>query len=168
MAVDYVKEGRIAIMTINRPEAMNALNADVSREMREAMIDFRDNNDLWVAIITGAGDRAFSAGADIKDFRPATQEDMERVRDAAPVRADTIWKPFIAAINGYALGGGLEMAMTCDIRIAAEPSGNRCRDIVDWKSHNRSGSISNRSGEQGRATGQAYGYGKGNSQYHLQ
>jgi enoyl-CoA hydratase/carnithine racemase len=120
MAVDYVKEGRIAIMTINRPEAMNALNADVSREMREAMIDFRDNNDLWVAIITGAGDRAFSAGADIKDFRPATQEDMERVRDAAPVRADTIWKPFIAAINGYALGGGLEMAMTCDIRIAAE------------------------------------------------
>ena len=120
MAVDYVKEGRIAIMTINRPEAMNALNADVSREMREAMVDFRDNNDLWVAIITGAGDRAFSAGADIKDFRPATSEDMERVRDAAPVRADTIWKPFIAAINGYALGGGLEMAMTCDIRIAAE------------------------------------------------
>ncbi len=120
MAVDYVKEGRIAIMTINRPEAMNALNADVSREMREAMIDFRDNNDLWVAIITGAGDRAFSAGADIKNFRPATQEDMERVRDATPVRADTIWKPFIAAINGYALGGGLEMAMTCDIRIAAE------------------------------------------------
>lgn len=120
MAVEYVKEGRIAIMTINRPEAMNALNADVSREMREAMIDFRDNNDLWVAIITGAGDRAFSAGADIKDFRPATQEDMERIRDAAPVRADTIWKPFIAAINGYALGGGLEMAMTCDIRIAAE------------------------------------------------
>jgi len=119
MAVDYVKEGRIAIITINRPEAMNALNADVGREMQEAMIDFRDNNDLWVAIITGAGERAFSAGADIKGFQPSTgTEEIRRVE--APVRADTIWKPFIAAINGYALGGGLELAMTCDIRIASE------------------------------------------------
>ena len=56
MAVDYVKEGRIAIMTINRPEARNALNADAHRELAEAMIDFRDNSELWVAIITGAGD----------------------------------------------------------------------------------------------------------------
>jgi enoyl-CoA hydratase/carnithine racemase len=119
MAVDYVKEGRIAIMTINRPEAMNALNADVSREMQAAMKDFRDDNDLWVAIITGAGNRAFSAGADIKEFRPATGRE-EIGRAEAPVRADTIWKPFIAAINGYALGGGLEMAMTCDIRICSE------------------------------------------------
>jgi len=122
MAVDYVKEGRIAIITINRPEAMNALNADVHIEMREAMIDFRDNNDLWVAIITGAGDRAFSAGADIKDFRPPSPEEASRRREETPVRADTIWKPFIAAIHGYCLGGGLELAMTCDIRIAAEDS----------------------------------------------
>ncbi len=122
MAVDYEKDGRIAIMTINRPEAMNALNADVSRELNEAMIDFRDDPDLWVAIITGAGDRAFSAGADIKGFRQATGEEAQRMerRQEAPVRADTIWKPFIAAIHGYCLGGGLELAMTCDIRIAAE------------------------------------------------
>jgi len=122
MAVDYEKEGRIAIMTINRPEAMNSLSVDVSREMHEAMVDFRDDPDLWVAIITGAGDRAFSAGADIKGFRQASGEDVERARkrDEAPVRADTIWKPFIAAIHGYCLGGGLELAMTCDIRIAAE------------------------------------------------
>ncbi len=122
MAVDYEKEGRIAIMTINRPEALNAMNADVGRELHEAMVDFRDNDDLWVAIITGAGDRAFSAGADIKDFRQTSSEEAQRMsrRIEAPVRADTIWKPFIAAIHGYCVGGGLELAMTCDIRIAAE------------------------------------------------
>ncbi|MBW2092578.1 MAG: enoyl-CoA hydratase/isomerase family protein [Deltaproteobacteria bacterium] len=120
MAVDYETEGKIAIITINRPKAMNALNADVRREMQEALADFKDNPDLWVAIITGAGDRAFSAGADIKDFRPATAEEAEKAPAGPPLRADNIWKPFIAAIHGYCLGGGLELAMTCDIRIAAE------------------------------------------------
>ncbi len=115
MAVDYKKEGRIAILTINRPEAMNALNTAVHEELNDAILDFRDDPELWVGIITGAGEKAFSAGADIKEFRPGPRED----RDAL-TRADQIWKPFIAAINGYALGGGLELAMTCDIRIAAE------------------------------------------------
>ncbi|MBN1382813.1 MAG: enoyl-CoA hydratase/isomerase family protein [Deltaproteobacteria bacterium] len=120
-AVEYVKEGRIAYMTINRPEAMNSLSAEVSEGLREAYVDFRDNNDLWVAIITGAGDRAFSAGADIKGFRPATGDASEAARlIPQTVRPDTIWKPFIAAIHGYCLGGGCELAMTCDIRIAAE------------------------------------------------
>ncbi len=118
MAVDYQKEGRIAIFTINRPEVMNAMNAEVSQEMNEAMIDFRDDPELWVGIITGAGEKAFSAGADITGFRPGPAEAGQRAPER--VRADQIWKPFIAAINGYALGGGLELALTCDIRIAAE------------------------------------------------
>ena len=124
MAVDYEKKGKIAIMTINRPEARNALGADVSRELNEAMVDFRDDPNLWVAIITGAGDKAFSAGADIKGFARGLDSSgtgaSEPARTVERVRADQIWKPFIAAINGYALGGGLELAMTCDIRIAAE------------------------------------------------
>ena len=121
MAVDYKKEGRIAIFTINRPEAMNALNAQVHQELSEAMIDFRDDPDLWVGIITGAGERAFSAGADIKEFRtvPSEERGGEGGQTAYQL-CDHIWKPFIAAINGFALGGGLELAMTCDIRIAAE------------------------------------------------
>ncbi len=119
-AVDYKKEGRIAIITLNRPDSLNALNRQLRMELNDSMIDFRDDDDLWVAIMTGAGDRAFSAGADIKDFRPATSEEVEGRQEVSPVRADTIWKPFIAAIHGYCLGGGLELAMTCDIRIAAE------------------------------------------------
>ncbi len=113
MAVDYEKEGKIAIFTINRPDAMNSLSAQVHKELTEAMIDFRDDPSLWVGIITGAGEKAFSAGADIKEFRSGSGT-------VEPARADVIWKPFIAAINGYALGGGLELAMTCDLRIAAE------------------------------------------------
>ena len=116
MAVDYRKEGRIAIFTINRPQALNAINAEVGLELNKAMIDFRDDPDVWVGIITGAGDKAFSAGADIKGFRPGPVAEVAMER----VRADQIWKPFIAAINGYALGGGLELALTCDLRIAAE------------------------------------------------
>lgn len=124
MDVIYEKKGKIAIMTINRPEARNALGGDVGRLLNEAMVDFRDDPNLWVAIITGTGDRAFSAGADIKGFQRQPESSgaqaAEPARTVERVRADQIWKPFIAALNGYALGGGLELAMTCDIRIAAE------------------------------------------------
>jgi E-phenylitaconyl-CoA hydratase len=119
----YEKDGRIATMTLNRPHAMNSMSAGLSRELHEAMVNFRDDPELWVAIITGAGDRAFSAGADIKGFKPATDEGVkaDQARSVGPpVRADTIMKPFIAAIHGYAVGGGLELAMACDIRIAAD------------------------------------------------
>jgi enoyl-CoA hydratase/carnithine racemase len=117
MVVEYKKEGRIAIITLNRPEVLNAINGELSHELNEAMKDFRDDSNLWVCIITGAGDKAFSAGADIRGFRPGPRETNiagERVR------ADQIWKPFIAAIHGYCLGGGLELTLTCDIRIAAD------------------------------------------------
>ena len=108
MAIDYKKEGRIAIFTLNRPEALNSMNAQVLQELHEAMVDFRDDPDLWVGIITGAGDKAFSAGADIKEMRPGE----ERKDPPTPMRGLELWKPLIAAINGFALGGGLELALS--------------------------------------------------------
>ena len=114
--VEVQKEGKIIIITINRPEARNALNSEVRQGLNQAYADLRDDPNLWVAILTGAGDKAFSAGADIKEFRPGPST----ATAGEVLHPDQIWKPFIAAINGYALGGGLELAMQCDIRLAAE------------------------------------------------
>ncbi|UCH52033.1 MAG: enoyl-CoA hydratase/isomerase family protein [Chloroflexota bacterium] len=114
--VEVQKEGKIIIVTINRPEARNALNSEVRQGLNQAYADFRDDPNLWVAILTGAGDKAFSAGADIKEFRPGPSA----ATVGEVLHPDHIWKPFIAAINGYALGGGLELAMQCDIRLAAD------------------------------------------------
>jgi len=123
VAINYKKEGRIAIFTINRPEAFNAMNMQVNQELHEALVDFRDDPELWVGIITGAGDKAFCAGADIKDTLPFLKEHLQNSPWAmpdTPMRGLELWKPLIAAINGVALGGGLEIALACDIRIASE------------------------------------------------
>ena len=122
MAIDYQKEGRIAIFTINRPEAMNAMNMQAAQEFHEALVDFRDDPELWVGIITGAGEKAFCGGADIKDTLPFMKEHRDHpwAFPANIMRGLDIWKPLIAAVNGMALGGGLEIVLACDIRIASE------------------------------------------------
>lgn len=122
MAVDYEKEGRIAVITINRPEAFNMVNVEVFRELHERMVEFRDDPELWVGIITGARTRAFSAGADIKDMLPFAREHRDSPGALPPsiMRGLDMWKPLIAAVNGLALGGGLEIVLACDIRIASE------------------------------------------------
>ena len=123
--ITYEKKGRIAYVTINRPERMNALHIHAHEEMHDAFVDFRDDPEVWVAILTGEGDRAFCAGNDLK-YTAEQAELPESLRATKGVGFGGIdnhfqcWKPIIAAINGYALGGGLELAMSCDILIAAE------------------------------------------------
>jgi enoyl-CoA hydratase/carnithine racemase len=122
MAIDYKKEGKIAVITINRPEALNAMNPPSIKELTAALLDFRDDDNIWVGIIIGSGDKAFCAGADIATTLPELKNNRQKVWKQHPtiMRGLKIWKPLIAAVNGAALGGGLEIVLACDIRIASE------------------------------------------------
>jgi len=120
--IEYQKEDRIGIITINRPEALGALTLKGHEELRDALLDLRDDDEVLVGIITGTGDKAFCAGVDIRDMLPFIKATAHTPwqQPATIMRGLEIWKPLIAAVNGLALGGGLELALACDIRIASE------------------------------------------------
>lgn len=115
------QQGHVGVMTINRPEALNALNTEVLADLKTALDEVEANEDIYVVILTGEG-RSFVAGADIaqmRDFGAVDAKAFGDVGNSVFLRIENFTKPVIAAVNGFALGGGCELAMACDIRIAS-------------------------------------------------
>ncbi|MDP2529720.1 MAG: enoyl-CoA hydratase-related protein [Candidatus Palauibacterales bacterium] len=115
-------DGGVALLTVNRPDKMNALNGEVRCALLGALDELRDDDDVRVVVLTGAGEKAFIAGADIKEFEGKTPAQQHRamVRGNIYSAMETFPKPVIAMINGYCLGGGCELSMACDIRVASD------------------------------------------------
>lgn len=116
------QEDNVGIITISRPKALNALNTAVLKELNDAIDEMDKKKDVYVIVLTGEG-KAFVAGADIaemKDMTPEEAKEFSRMGSEIFRKIETISKPVIAAVNGYALGGGCELAMACDIIIASE------------------------------------------------
>ena len=119
----YSKEEGIGTVTINRPESLNALNGEVYTELYKIFQEIEDDQDVRVVILTGSGEKAFIAGADIAEMQPQSSVEIRSFIDKGRRASDRIYtlsKPVIAAINGFALGGGCELAMCCDLRVASE------------------------------------------------
>jgi enoyl-CoA hydratase len=119
----YEKSDGVATIILNRPEALNAFSKDVVSEILHVLEDIKNDENVRVVILTGAGEKAFSAGADIKSMagmNALKARELSLMGEKLCVALENLEKPVIAALNGYALGGGLEVAMSCDLRIASE------------------------------------------------
>ena len=117
--VIFEKKARLAIITLNRPDKMNALNSQAVAELVAATEEIEKNDDIRVVIVTGAGQRAFSSGSDLTELQGITAVELRR-RIESPNIIRKLSKPVLAMIRGCALGGGLELALACDIRVASE------------------------------------------------
>ncbi|NFN95109.1 short-chain-enoyl-CoA hydratase [Clostridium botulinum] len=117
------KEGHLAIVTINRPKALNALNSETLKDLDTVLENLENDSNIYAVILTGAGEKSFVAGADISEMKDLNEDqgrEFGELGNKVFLRLENLDKPVIAAISGFALGGGCELSMSCDIRIASE------------------------------------------------
>ena len=117
------KEEHLAIVTINRPKALNALNSETLKDLDTVIADLENDSNIYAVILTGAGEKSFVAGADISEMKDLNEQEGKEfgsLGNKVFLRLENLNKPVIAAIQGFALGGGCEISMACDIRIASE------------------------------------------------
>ena len=132
MKVGFEVKDHVATITLNRPEKMNAMDMEMYATISEHLGEIDSREDIWVGIVTGSGERAFTAGADLVVMHGATEEARAAWTAARPTRFDLgleVQKPLIAAINGYCLAGGLELALVCDLRVASENAKFGCPEV---------------------------------------
>ena len=123
MAVEVSRQGAVAVVTVSRPEALNALNSETNALLLAAVHELSTDEGVRCVVLTGAGEKSFVAGADIPEMSTLTAEEARRfsaLGQAVMSGIEAAPQPWIAAVNGYALGGGCELALACDIRLAAE------------------------------------------------
>ena len=119
--IKYEKQGHVAIITIDRPDALNSLTMDMLMGIEDAMAEFDADSDLWIGILTASGNKAFSSGLDLKEAAPMlTGGDTLGFDDTTKRQFSDVFKPIICAVNGFCIAGGMEMLLGTDIRIASE------------------------------------------------
>lgn len=119
-AVERERRGKVEILTINRPEARNAINGDVTAAMGAALDDLEQDDGCWVVVLTGSGDKSFSAGMDLKAFASGQGAGIIDRNGFASITRRSFAKPLIAAVNGACLAGGCEIMLSCDLAVAAD------------------------------------------------
>ena len=132
MKVGFEVKDHVATITLNRPEKQNAMDNEMYAAISAHLSEIDSNDDIWVGVITGAGDKAFTAGADLVGMHGTAERAEVGWSSPRPTRFDlglAVQKPLIAAVNGYCLAGGLELALVCDIRIASETAQFGCPEV---------------------------------------
>ncbi len=132
MKVGFEVKDHVATITLNRPEKQNAMDNEMYVAISSHLSEIDSNDDIWVGVITGAGDKAFTAGADLVGMHGTAEKAEVGWSSPRPTRFDLgleVQKPLIAAVNGYCLAGGLELALVCDIRIASETAQFGCPEV---------------------------------------